>query len=177
MPCVCRCSSMVNVTRLSNRAVVRIRHSWPASASHSMIVRRLCVTPAVGSLMQWLFTNRKRTRERTNRDPTRQQHRASPQGASNHVSGSWSDGTEIQNAAAARRAAEAYPGGGDRRGAPAAGVRGGGYGIGSDDMRVRRHMWDGLERHKRQRSPGRRGDRNSWRASDDYLRRYYPCDL
>ena len=29
-----------------------------------MIVRRLCVTPAVGSLMQWLFARRKRTAER-----------------------------------------------------------------------------------------------------------------
>src|SRR4051812_48012589 len=28
-----------------------------------MIVRRLCVTPAVGSLMQWLLTNRNRTAE------------------------------------------------------------------------------------------------------------------
>src|SRR3989338_8686905 len=26
-----------------------------------MIVRRLCVTPAVASLMQWLFTNKNRT--------------------------------------------------------------------------------------------------------------------
>jgi hypothetical protein len=26
-----------------------------------MIVRRLCVTPAVGSLMQWLLTSRNRT--------------------------------------------------------------------------------------------------------------------
>jgi len=29
-----------------------IRVDSPASASHSMMVRRLCVTPAVGSLMQ-----------------------------------------------------------------------------------------------------------------------------
>src|SRR5262245_55734126 len=36
-------------------------HACPASWSHSMIVRRLCVTPAVGSLMQWLLTRRNRT--------------------------------------------------------------------------------------------------------------------
>ena len=69
-PCSRRCSSIVNVTALSKRAVVRMRHSWPASASHSMIVRRLCVTPAVGSLMQWLLTRRKRTPERTGREST-----------------------------------------------------------------------------------------------------------
>ena len=51
----------MKVTGLSNRAVVRMWQSCPASASHSMIVRRLCVTPAVGSLMQWLFTRRNRT--------------------------------------------------------------------------------------------------------------------
>src|SRR3954451_22675043 len=34
-----------------------------------MIVRRLCVTPAVGSLMQWLFASRNRTAERTNPKP------------------------------------------------------------------------------------------------------------
>jgi hypothetical protein len=39
-----------------------------------MIVRRLCVTPAVGSLMQWLLTRRNRTTERTNRATARQQH-------------------------------------------------------------------------------------------------------
>ena len=33
-----------------------------------MIVRRLCVTPAVGSLMQWLLTSRNRTTERTDRE-------------------------------------------------------------------------------------------------------------
>src|SRR5207248_7936054 len=49
-------------------------HACPASESHSMIVRRLCVTPAVGSLMQWLFTKRNRTTERTNRGTARQQH-------------------------------------------------------------------------------------------------------
>src|ERR1700722_2024993 len=38
-----------------------------------MIVRRLCVTPAVGSVMQWLLTRRNRTPERTNREPARQQ--------------------------------------------------------------------------------------------------------
>src|SRR5580765_8313458 len=32
-----------------------------------MIVRRLCVTPAVGSLMQWLLTRRKRTRAQLSR--------------------------------------------------------------------------------------------------------------
>src|SRR2546426_2665735 len=39
-----------------------------------MIVRRLCVTPAVGSVMQWLLTKRNRTTERTNRETARQQH-------------------------------------------------------------------------------------------------------
>src|SRR5437667_10104178 len=39
-----------------------------------MIVRRLCVTPAVGSLMQRLFTKRNRTTDRTNRGTARQQH-------------------------------------------------------------------------------------------------------
>src|SRR3954470_2332851 len=39
-----------------------------------MIVRRLCVTPAVGSLMQWLFTNRNRTPEATDQPSARQQH-------------------------------------------------------------------------------------------------------
>ena len=39
-----------------------------------MIVRRLCVTPAVGSLMQWLLTRRNRTTERTDRETARQQH-------------------------------------------------------------------------------------------------------
>ena len=37
-----------------------------------MIVRRLCVTPAVGSLMQWLLTSRNRTAERTDRNTVRQ---------------------------------------------------------------------------------------------------------
>src|SRR5947208_6074763 len=64
---------MVKITRLSKRAVVRMWHACPASWSHSMIVRRLCVTPAVGSLMQWLLTRRNRTTERTNREATRQQ--------------------------------------------------------------------------------------------------------
>jgi hypothetical protein len=58
-----RCSSIVNVTRLSNLAVVRMWHVCPASASHSRIVRMLCVTPAVGSLMQWLLMKRNRTTE------------------------------------------------------------------------------------------------------------------
>src|SRR5271167_2465659 len=39
-----------------------------------MIVRRLCVTPAVGSVMQWLLTRRNRTPERTNREWARQPH-------------------------------------------------------------------------------------------------------
>src|SRR5262245_47942712 len=108
-----------------------------------MIVRRLCVTPAVGSLMQWLFTKRKRTRERTNRNPTRQQHRASPQGASDNVSGSSSDGTEGTNAAAARRAAEAYQGGDARRCALAVGLSGGRSGLGANGVRrfVQHGLW------------------------------------
>src|SRR5882762_9991405 len=72
---------MVKVTRPSKRAVVRMWHACPASASHSTIVRRLCVTPAVGSLMQWLLTRRKRTTERTNRARARQPHGVSPLGA------------------------------------------------------------------------------------------------
>src|SRR4051812_12307707 len=81
MPCAFRCSSMVNVTALSKRAVVRMRHSWPTRARNSMIVRRLWVTPAVGSLMQWLLTRRNRTTERTNRETARQH--CSPAGERN----------------------------------------------------------------------------------------------
>src|ERR1700730_14265959 len=39
-----------------------------------MIVRRLCVTPAVASVMQWLFTRRNRTPERTCRGTVGQRH-------------------------------------------------------------------------------------------------------
>src|SRR6185295_16987290 len=97
----------LKVTALSKRAVVRMWHAWPASASHSMIVRRLWVTPAVGSLMQWLFARRNRTTERTNRHSTRQHVNAPPRRIED-VAGSRTDGTEGTVAGTAERTAQAH---------------------------------------------------------------------
>src|SRR5436309_13923382 len=89
-----------------------------------MIVRRLCVTPAVGSVMQWLLTKRNRTTERTNRETARQQHGVQSPRRIENVSGNWSSRVTGKNASAAGRTAEAHQGGGARRGAPAAGFSG-----------------------------------------------------
>ena len=104
-----------------------------------MIVRRLCVTPAVGSLMQWLLTRRNRTTERTNREPARQQHGIidSILKESQMSQKLSEDRAAGKDAAAAARTAEAHPGGGARRGAAAAGLGGGPPRVGAD-VRARR---------------------------------------
>src|SRR5258705_9149032 len=108
---------MVKVTALSKRAVVRIAHACPASASHSTMVRRLCVTPAVGSLMQWLLTRRNRTTElSTDHEHVNTTQSSSPV-RSDNVSGNWSEGATGKDAAAVAGTVEAREGGGACRGA------------------------------------------------------------
>src|SRR5258706_6770289 len=88
------------------------------------MVRRLCVTPAVGSLMQWLLTRRNRTTElSTDHEHVNTTQSSSPV-RSDNVSGNWSERATGKDAAAVAGTIEAREGGGARRGAPAAGLRG-----------------------------------------------------
>src|SRR5258706_10526678 len=87
------------------------------------MVRRLCVTPAVGSLMQWLLTRRNRTTElSTDHEHVNTTQSSSPV-RSDNVSGNWSEGATGKNAAAVAGTVEAREGGGACHGAPPTGVR------------------------------------------------------
>src|SRR3989442_12601960 len=130
---------MVKITRLSKRAVVRMWHACPASWSHSMIVRRLCVTPAVGSLMQWLLTRRNLTTTQSTNGATVSQRRNTEYNKEyrRDVSGKPSNHATGTNTAAAARAAEARQEGGARGSASSARVGRGDPGCSSPEHDVR----------------------------------------
>src|SRR5258708_32409359 len=97
-----------------------------------MIVRRLCVTPAVGSLMQWLLTKRNRTAEAYKRRIDTSTTRSLPLRSFEHVPGSCSERAEGKNAAVDGWTAEAHQGGRAGRSASSAGVGGCDSGVGAD---------------------------------------------
>src|SRR5258707_8859902 len=84
------------------------------------MVRRLCVTPAVGSLMQWLLTRRNRTTELSTDHVHVNTTQSSSPVRSDNVSGNRSERVTGKDAAAVAGTAEAREGGGACRGAPAA---------------------------------------------------------